>query len=322
MASTNASSGPDALTLIRRVHRLDHRRSGSRLGRRIAILAVCTLTVLPAAQWFLFADGGRAAQAPGALCSAGDPPAANEVEDPGATPRQLPAELLEKVRAAVVRIETERSVGSGFVVDGSGVVVTNYHVVRGTERATVVFEDQTRAEVLGYTAASAGRDVAVLRVKTGKKLTTLTLSPELPSPEQPVASFSYRSGPAPTATQGEVSFTPTGRHLFILLREWSRCGRSSSTAACFWAIPSWRTGYTPWATWIETTARMFPGCSGGPLVNMRGEVVGMNTMIVPGRSESNFAISSVDIGRLLCDAGAECRDLSTLGKLRKNVAGP
>ena len=322
MASTNAPNCPDALTLIHRIHRLDRRRGRSRLGRCVGILAICILLGLSGAQWFPLAGGGRYAQGPGARHAGRDLRMAGEVEDPGAALRRLPAELIEKVRSAVVRIETDRGIGSGFVVDGDGVVVTNYHVVRNTKRATVVFEDQTRAEVLGYTAASSGKDVAVLRIETGKKLTVLALSSELPSQEQEVSSFSYRSGPLPTATQGEVSFTPTGRHLFLLLMDCSRSRRSSGTGTRLWKVPSWRTGYDPGATWVETTAKMFPGCSGGPLVNVHGDVVGMNTMIVRALSEPYYAISSVDIGRLLCKAGAEPRELSTLGKLRKHVAGP
>ncbi|MHC4180815.1 MAG: S1C family serine protease [Planctomycetota bacterium] len=321
MSTRSAPDGLDALQFMQRVHRLDPRRRRRKWGICVAALAICALLGFLGALWYLSAAGRTTAHASGARCNDKNLSVTGEAGSPRSALPGLPPKLREKVRAAVVRIETDRGTGSGFVVDASGLVVTNYHVVRGTKRAAAVFEDQTRAEVLGYTVADRGNDVAVLRIKTNRKLTALTLSSELPSAGQRVASFSYRRGRAPTATQGEVSFTPTGRHLALWLWDLTRSGGSSSVGAHSWTSLPLRTGYAPGVKWIETTARMFPGCSGGPLANMQGEVVGMNTMIVRGHPELNYAVSSVDVGRLLRSASAECRELAAIGERRSHAAG-
>jgi S1-C subfamily serine protease len=111
-------------------------------------------------------------------------------------------EVVAKVSPAVVTIETPGGgLGSGFFVDDAGSVVTNFHVVAGAIEATVVLPDKTTTKVLGFTAVSLGRDLAVLRVeKPNAKVAFLKMASEAPQAGDTVLAFG-----APKALRGSVS---------------------------------------------------------------------------------------------------------------------
>lgn len=140
--------------------------------------------------------------------------------------------------------------GSGFVVDSSGVIVTNYHVIDGADRIEVMFNDGTKlpAEVIGKDKEI---DVAVLRVKPKGPLTAVKFgdSDALRMGEWLVA-VGNPFGIGLSATAGIVS----GRNRDI------RTGRYDN--------------------FIQTDASINKGNSGGPLFNLKGEVVGINTAIL------------------------------------------
>ena len=102
-------------------------------------------------------------------------------------------------------------------------------------------------------------------------------------------------------------------HLWMMLTDGTSPIQLPSSVCCM------GTGFDSTVTWIRTTARMYPGCSGGPLLNMQGEVVGMNTMVQRNRPDYNYAVSAVDIQRLLNKAGPSCYTLKSLGRLHKEV---
>ena len=70
------------------------------------------------------------------------------------------AQLVAKVNPCVVTIRAPHGTGSGFIIDDSGIVVTNCHVVRGEREAMVVFSDKSIAKVLGLLAFATGKDLA------------------------------------------------------------------------------------------------------------------------------------------------------------------
>ncbi|MEV4177916.1 trypsin-like peptidase domain-containing protein, partial [Nonomuraea sp. NPDC049709] len=179
---------------------------------------------------------------------------------PSTSPSGLSA-TAARVLPSVVSVETRRSGGSGFVLDGRGHILTNAHVVRGNSQVTVVLSDGSRlsAAVIGV---DDDEDLAVLEVDYPRELTPATLgrSSDLSVGDQ-VLAIGSPLGLSGTVTAGIVS---------ALDRE-VRLGGSGRTA-------------------VQTDASINPGNSGGPLVNARGEVVGVNTAIAASRGGGNIGI--------------------------------
>ena len=94
---------------------------------------------------------------------------------PTPTPGLAVADVVEKARAGVVNIESSTGGGSGFIVDPTGYILTNEHVIREAGRLTVVLDDGTRltAQVV---ASDSMRDIALLKIEATRSLTVLTLA--------------------------------------------------------------------------------------------------------------------------------------------------
>ena len=94
------------------------------------------------------------------------------------------ADLIEKVEPSCVRVDVTTakggSIGSGFIVNEAGWVATNHHVVAGGLSATVSFADKTVAPVEGVLAYDKRRDLALIKIKTDRKLKALPLAKEKP----------------------------------------------------------------------------------------------------------------------------------------------
>jgi serine protease Do len=188
------------------------------------------------------------------------------------------------------------SMGSGFVVDASGVVLTNEHVVRNADQVTVTLSDgrQVPAKVLG---ASAVYDLAVLKVDAGNlKPATLGDSDQLMVGEWAIAIGSpfgfLLNDTQPTVTAGVISAT-------------RRDIKSEVT----------ETGL--YKNMIQTDAAINPGNSGGPLVNADGEVIGINSFIFTqggGSIGLGFAIPINLAKRVL-------EDIKKYGRIRQPYPG-
>jgi serine protease Do len=150
--------------------------------------------------------------------------------------------------------------GSGFIIDKSGYIVTNNHVVEGADKIKVILKDETQydAEVVGLDPVT---DIALIKIDPKKSLPTVGLgsSDDLRVGEW-VAAIGSPFGLEYTVTAGIVS--AKGRVI----------------------------GSGPYDDFIQTDASINPGNSGGPLINMQGEVVGINTMIIAGGQGIGFAI--------------------------------
>ncbi len=159
-----------------------------------------------------------------------------------------------------------RGLGSGFIIDRQGHVLTNNHVTDGAEDIKVALTDGRvfRAVLVG---ADRFSDLAVLKI-AGKNLPALALgnSARLAVGESVVAIGSplWIEG-GPTVTTGVVS----------------ALGRSME-----------QPGLPTLHNLIQTDAAINPGNSGGPLLNLRGEVVGINTAVIASAHGIGFAISS------------------------------
>jgi len=192
-------------------------------------------------------------------------------------------ELVGKIEHSVVRIDTDLGQGSGVVIDDRGVVLTNFHVVEGATKAMVSLRDGKLMKVSGYLVADSLHDLAVLKVDAFDKPRAIKLAADLPRIGQEVAAFGSPRGLSFSTSDGIVSAIRTGNEIVESL------GRE------FYS----RLGYTLDARWIQTTAPISPGNSGGPLVTMGAELVGLNTWHRPDGQNLNFAISIVDIHALL-----------------------
>jgi serine protease Do len=169
--------------------------------------------------------------------------------------------------------------GSGFIIDKKGLVLTNNHVVAGGGELTVKLSDdrEFKAEVVG---ADPRTDVAVIRLKDLKKdlpeaeVAELGNSDEIEVGDYAIA-IGNPFGLERTVTQGIVSFK----------------GRSGLPIAG---------GGPVYQDFIQTDASINYGNSGGPLVNIRGQVIGINTAINPAGQGIGFAIP-INMARRVAD---------------------
>ena len=157
------------------------------------------------------------------------------------------------------------AVGSGFVIDAEGLIVTNNHVIDGADEIVVKFQDGTRldAELVG---TDPKLDVALLRVKPKGKLTVM------------------KWGDSDTARIGDwvvAIGNPLGLGGTVTAGIVSARGRNINAG--------------PYDDFIQTDASINKGNSGGPLFNVKGEVIGINTAILSQTGGSigiGFAIPS------------------------------
>jgi S1-C subfamily serine protease len=169
--------------------------------------------------------------------------------------------------------------GSGFVYDKQGHIITNNHVIDGATAADVTFVDGNsyRAKVVGKDPSS---DIAVLQI-------TDDFSPENLSPLALSNSSSLQVGQQVIAIGNPFGLSDSMTTGII-----SQTGR---------LLPNPETGFsTPGA--VQTDAPINPGNSGGPLLNLQGEVVGINTAINSATGEFSgigFAVPSNTIAREL-----------------------
>jgi S1-C subfamily serine protease len=204
------------------------------------------------------------------------------VRSPGLAPASAKGmtvnEIYERAASGVVRVNStsnststssapgESALGSGFVIDKTGHIVTNYHVVEGADVVTVSFSnrDTVKAEVVGTDPST---DLAVLSVNTSASaLTPLPLgNSDVVEVGDPVVAIGNPFGLDRTVTSGIVSAV-----------------QRLITAPNRFTIDHV----------IQTDAAINHGNSGGPLLNSRGQVIGVNSQIETG----DTATGNVGIG--------------------------
>jgi len=193
-------------------------------------------------------------------------------------------ELVDQVKNSVVSIVTERvamdhffrpipirGVGSGFIADSRGYIITNNHVVEGVSRVNIILSDGSK--LLGNVLSrDPTRDIALVKVdKTGLKNIKMGDSDNIKIGELVLAVGSPLGLPGPNVSIGVVS--ALGRNIEgknIILENL-----------------------------IQTDAAINPGNSGGPLVNVDGEVIGVTTAMIPFAQGIGFAIPINNVKRFL-----------------------
>jgi Do/DeqQ family serine protease len=213
---------------------------------------------------------------------------------PTATGANFVTQVVQKVGPAVVRIEASRTVtsqlpaefndpifrrffgqlpeqqsrvqqgtGSGFIISNDGSILTNAHVVAGANTVRVILRDGRSFEgkVMGRDELT---DVAVIKIEANNLPTVAIGNSDELQPGEWAIAIGNPLGLDNTVTTGIISAT----------------GRTSNQIGA----PDKRVEF------IQTDAAINPGNSGGPLLNARGEVIGMNTAIIQRAQGLGFAI--------------------------------
>jgi serine protease Do len=193
-------------------------------------------------------------------------------ETMSSTPRtRLTAkDIVQRASPAIVRIEAgAEKIGTGFILDKTGVVATNLHVVVGEAAIKIKLSDGSQYPVTQIDGIDPARDLALLQIRAGKDLPTLHLgdSSAMSAGDQVVA-IGNPLGFDNSVTSGLISQV---RPI---------CGPADITAKkC-----------TQELTVLQISAAISPGSSGGPLFNQYGEVVGVTTAIITAGQNFNLAV--------------------------------
>ncbi len=176
------------------------------------------------------------------------PPGPGEMDDPNNPFKEFFDEFLKRGQGQQTP-QKMTSMGSGFVVDPSGIIVTNNHVVEGAESIEVHFHDDTilKAELVGRDPKT---DLAVIRVKPAKPL--------------PVVSF------------GDSDKLRVGEWVMAIGNPF---GLGGSVSLGIVSARNRDINAGPYDDFIQTDAAINKGNSGGPLFNLKGQVMGINTAI-------------------------------------------
>jgi len=183
--------------------------------------------------------------------------------------------------------------GSGFIVDAKGTVVTNYHVIEDAKSATATLAGGIKIPVEGQVGVFPDKDLALVRLRGGgASLKTARLAEGLPRKGEQVLAFGSPQGLSFTTSDGIVSAIRTIAEVKAL-------------------------GLPITAQLIQTTAPISGGNSGGPLVNLRGEVVGINTYgSVSDRAQNlNFSIAVQELRSVLQQARDQVQPLASSAPL-------
>jgi S1-C subfamily serine protease len=198
-------------------------------------------------------------------------------------------QVIEKVRPAVVNVTSDifqtsaygqsgQGTGTGFIIRSDGIVVTNYHVVEGANKLTVITTPPNSksydARVIG---GDASADLAVLKIE-GRDLPTIPLgsSADLKLGQRVVAlGYALALKGGPSVTTGIVS----------------AMDRTITAQDPNYHPETGEDGTRTYSDIIQTDAAINPGNSGGPLVNLFGEVIGINSAGAGQAENIGFSIS-------------------------------
>jgi serine protease Do len=160
------------------------------------------------------------------------------------------------------RVYRERALGSGFIFDKDGYIITNNHVVEGADEIKIVLDDKQEiaAEIVGRDPKT---DLALIKLS--------------------------KPGVYPFITFGDSEKVQIGDWLVAIGNPF---GLDHTVTTGILSARGRSIGAGPYDDFLQTDASINPGNSGGPLLNLNGEVVGINTMIIAGGNGIGFAIPS------------------------------
>jgi serine protease Do len=199
------------------------------------------------------------------------------------------------------RLALGRTVGSGVVIDNGRFIITNAHVVDGAERIDVLVTEREESEGSQLLAGAAIRTLAGRVIGIAPEFDLALVGVDEPLPALPLADYDR-------VRQGELVFalgSPTGLRNSVSMGMVSAVARQADPASPL--------------VYIQTDAAINPGNSGGPLLNGRGEIVGINTMIrsaAGGSDGLGFALPSA----LVALAFPQLRDFGHLHRAATGLA--
>ncbi len=169
--------------------------------------------------------------------------------------------IVDDVLQSVVSISTDKGQGSGVIIDAKGYVVTNVHVINGASTVRAHTYSNNRYDVKEIVGYDLNADIVVLKIEaSGLKALGFGDSDELKVGEKAIAAGNP-AGLSFTVTEGIVSAFRTFNSL----------------------------------NYIQTDVPINPGNSGGPLINTKGEIIGINNFKVGGFEGLGFAIASNEV---------------------------
>ena len=203
--------------------------------------------------------------------------------------RMTPKDIVQQSTEGIVRIEAgNEKVGTGFILDSSGLIATNLHVVAGEKEINVKLHDGSSHQVMQIASYDPSRDLAVLRIaKPTKPLTTLRLgdSDQMTAGDQviaignPLGVFDY------SVTEGLVSQVRT-----LCTGNEKEPAPTPPRADGGEPQPSERRCPPGGFSLLQISAPISQGSSGGPLFNQFGEVIGVTTAIITAGQSINLAV--------------------------------
>lgn len=166
--------------------------------------------------------------------------------------------IVEDVIESVVSVKTDKNIGSGAIISGNGYIVTNYHVIKDAASGAVkTYDGNTHAvRVVGF---DEGKDIAVLKIEGSFKALSFGDSNDVDVGQRVIA-LGSPAGLEFSVNEGIISARREidGKNYF------------------------------------QTDVALNPGNSGGPLVDARGEIIGINNFKIQGFEGLNFALESND----------------------------
>lgn len=176
---------------------------------------------------------------------------------PPATGPLTPAQIAQIAIPSIVLIRTTTGQGSGFFAGGEGRIITNYHVIRGAAEAVIVTADSVEHKDVEVIAVDKALDLAILRIRTGG--------------EKPLA-------------LGESRTAAVGEHVVAI---GNPLGLGDTVSD---GLLSGMREFDDGVRVLQISAPISPGSSGGPVLNDRGQVIGIATFVVNRGQNLNFAV--------------------------------
>ena len=215
-------------------------------------------------------------------------------------------DVVKQLERGVVTVQTDLGVGTGFLIDDSGIITTNHHVVEGAQEIKVQFGNGLVVEVDGMLGAYPGYDTVFLKIKLPKGGYPKALSLVQPNHVIEKAQEIYVIG------------APHGNE-FSFVKGYVVKARSGAETISAWKrIDRVNFNYDVNCPWIEHDTRVDSGNSGSPLMDASGNVLAMHTLSL--RSVKNvpyrYAVDGRVFGELLAKAG---KTIKPIAQIPKNV---
>jgi serine protease Do len=182
-------------------------------------------------------------------------------------PARSVRDLVKQLGEAVVQVRTPGGLGSGFILNEDGYLITNFHVIEGETQISV----EVYHEKNGQLARKTYKDVRIVALNKFADLTLLKID------DKDAPKFDY-------VTLGDSETLAVGDHVFAI---GSPLGLERTVTE---GILSTKTREMQGDLYLQTTAQINPGNSGGPLFNLNGDVVGVTNMKITFGEGLGFAI--------------------------------